>query len=109
MAPGFVRCCGATEIVGPGGMISAEEYRFGLFLMVPEVCYPPHAREAKELYLVLSGTAAGLSVADEKVANPPGAFSHHLPWQPHATRSGASPLLAAWARHGNLDFGTLWI
>ena len=106
IAPGFDRCYGAAEILGPTGMIFAEDCRFGLFLLAPGVYYPPHAHEAEELYLVLSGTAKWLSAGGEELRLSPGKFAHHRPWQRHATRSGSAPLLATWAWSGNLDFGT---
>lgn len=103
---GFGDRYGAAEIVGPTGLIGAPDVRFGLFLMVPDTDYPPHSHAAEELYLVLSGTA-DWAVGDapfKPIA--PGGFSHHLPWDAHATRTGAAPLLALWGWTGDLDFTT---
>ena len=106
IGPGFERLYAAAEVVGPNGMIASRDCRFGVFVLAPGTHYPAHAHAAEELYLVLSGTAQWLTGEDEYAPIAPGGFSHHLPRQSHATRTGDAPLLALWGWTGNLDTGT---
>lgn len=95
-----------SRIAGPGGLLPAEDFKFGLYLQAPETSYPPHCHHAEEFYLILSGTAQwGLDLGPEAPIAP-GGWSHHAPDQWHATRTTAEPLLALWGWLGDLDFAS---
>ena len=45
-----------AEIIGPTSLIQNPEFRFGLFLLHPDIAYPDHQHAADEIYIVLAGT-----------------------------------------------------
>ena len=45
-----------AEIIGPTSLIQNPEFRFGLFLLYPDIAYPDHQHAADEIYIVLAGT-----------------------------------------------------
>lgn len=92
-----------VEILGPDGFGGPETLRFGLYVQTPESFYPPHNHAAEELYFVLSGTARWQKDDGEPMPQPPGTLIVHGPWQRHAMRTGAEPLLAMWAWTGDLN------
>lgn len=91
-----------VEIAGPDGVVPSERLRFGLFTQAPESFYPPHDHEAEEHYYVLSGEALWQKGGSPFAAMPPGSCIRHAPWQSHAMRTGAAPLLAMWVWTGAL-------
>jgi hypothetical protein len=95
-----------AELVGPEGPVVSAKCRFGLYLQAPDCLYPPHSHAAEELYLLISGSAEW-QLDDSNPFTPPGSgLVHHLPWQKHAMRTGASSLLALWAWLGDISYGT---
>lgn len=90
------------EIAGPDGVARSARLRFGLFTQAPESFYPPHSHEAEEHYYVLSGEASWQRGDAPFVPMPPGSCIRHAPWQSHAMRTGAAPLLAMWVWTGTL-------
>jgi Dimethlysulfonioproprionate lyase len=99
----FLDNYGWSEILGGSGPLPSERIAAGFLILGPSTHYPRHRHEAEEMYLPLSGTAAwqqGDAVWRER---PPGTFIHHASEEPHAMRSGASPLLALYLwRSANL-------
>src|SRR3984957_10768553 len=90
----FLNNYGWSEILGANGPWPSERIACGFLMLGPSTLYPRHRHEAEEVYLPLSGTAAwqqGDAVWRER---PPGTLIHHASEEPHAMRSGASPLLA---------------
>ena len=69
-------------------------------MLGPEVTYPPHAHEAAEVYLPLSGVAWWQKGEAEFAPVPAGQPIYHAPWVPHAMRTGAEPLLALYLWRG---------
>lgn len=106
MPAGFRGRYSYCDIAGPEGAIHAPDICFGAYLQFPDTWYPPHWHAAEELYLPLSGTALWTRDGVRDAAAPPGALIRHAPFERHATRTGAEPLLALWAWIGDLDFGT---
>jgi hypothetical protein len=99
----FLDNYGWSEILGANGPLASERIACGFLILGPSTHYPRHRHEAEEMYLPLSGTAAwqqGDAVWRER---PPGTPIHHAGNEPHAMRTGASPLLALYLwRSANL-------
>jgi hypothetical protein len=90
----FLDNYGWSEIVGLSGPFASERIACGFLLLCPSTHYPRHRHEAEEIYVPLRGTAAwqqGDSVWRDR---PPGTAIHHASNEPHAMRTGQSPLLA---------------
>jgi hypothetical protein len=90
----FLDNYGWSEIVGLSGPFASERIACGFLLLGPSTHYPRHRHEAEEIYVPLRGTAAwqqGDSVWRDR---PPGTAIHHASNEPHAMRTGQSPLLA---------------
>lgn len=99
----FLRGYGWTELIGLRGPIASEAVAVGLLLLGPGVDYPPHAHEAEEVYLPLSGTALWMRGDAPHAPVAPGVAIRHPSWMPHAMRTGAEPLVAAYVwREGDL-------
>jgi hypothetical protein len=98
----FLRNYGYTEILGPGVPITARRIACGFLLLGPDTLYPPHRHEAEEVYVPLSGTARWLQGDGIWRQQPPGAVIYHASEEPHATHTGARPLLALYIWHGRL-------
>ena len=99
----FLDNYGWSEILGGYGPLASERLACGFLMMGPSTHYPRHRHEAEEVYVPLSGTAdwqQGDAVWRERT---PGTPIHHARDEPHAMRTGASPLLALYAwRSANL-------
>ncbi len=90
------------EIIGPTGQIKHETVRAGLLFQAPDITYPRHSHAAEEIYLSLSGPVEWqVDESDWRHAFA-GDFTHHLPHQPHAIRTGTIPLLAVWGWSGDI-------
>lgn len=97
---GFLERYGWTEVVGLRGPIPSTRVAAGFLLLGPEVTYPPHAHEAAEVYLPLSGVAWWQQGDGDFAQVPVGQAIWHAPWVPHAMRTGAEPLLALYLWRG---------
>lgn len=97
---GFLERYGWTEVVGLRGPIPSTRVAAGFLLLGPEVTYPPHAHEAAELYMPLSGVALWQKGDAEFAPVPVGQAIWHAPWVPHAMRTGAEPVLALYLWRG---------
>lgn len=91
-----------AELVGPGGDVPFSGAAFGLLALAPHTHYPAHAHPAVESYVVLLGTAEWQAGAAPWATQHPPALVHHPSGVPHAMRTGAEPLLAAWLWTGDL-------
>lgn len=96
----FLQGYGWTELIGLRGPIASETVAVGFLLLGPGVDYPPHAHEAEEVYLPLSGTAEWMRGEGPFTPVPPGVVIRHPSWMPHAMRTGAAPLVAAYVWRG---------
>lgn len=94
------------ELAGPDGMIGAPDIRFGVYLQARDTDYPRHWHEAREHYLVLSGTAQWQTDDDPHVERNPGEAFLHAENQPHATLTDDQPLLALWIWQGDIRMDT---
>jgi hypothetical protein len=91
---------GWTEILGANGPCASERIACGFLILGPSTLYPRHRHEAEEVYLPLSGTAAWQQGDAVWREHPPGTPIHHASDEPHAMRTGASPLLALYLWRG---------
>jgi hypothetical protein len=89
-----------SEIVGSVGPIESERIACGFLILGPSTCYPSHHHAAEELYVPLSGTAAWQQGDTVWREHAPGTPIHHRSEEPHAMRTGASPLLALYVWRG---------
>jgi hypothetical protein len=91
----FLDNYGWSEILGAGnGALASERIACGLLILGPSTHYPCHRHEAEEIYLPLSGTAAWQQGDAAWQERAPGTLIHHAREEPHAMRTGGSPLLA---------------
>ena len=90
------------EIIGPAGQIKHETVRAGFLFQAPDITYPRHSHAAEEIYLSLSGPVEWqVDEADWRLSFA-GDFNHHFPPQPHAIRTGSTPLLTIWEWTGDI-------
>lgn len=92
-----------VNLLGRGGHFPDDRARCGLLLFGPDIDYPAHSHPARELYLVLDGTAEWWREGEDYRARPPGDRLLHAGGQSHAMRMGADGLLALWAWTGDLE------
>ena len=95
-----------AEIVGDMGLKFSNRIRLGFFLQKPNLNYPLHAHDAKELYFILSGTA-DWQIEDKKFKAKPGLIIHHEEKEEHAITTSELPLFALWIWTGNIN-GRYW-
>jgi hypothetical protein len=87
---------------GPPALTLDARLALGVLLLGPHAHYPLHAHPAVEIYYTL--TRGGEWWRDEGPwrQEPPGTAIYHAPNVRHATRAGASPLLAIYLWRGDL-------
>ena len=91
------------EIIGPTGQIKHATARVGLLFQASNITYPRHSHAAEEIYFPLTGPV-DWQIGDTKwCRKEAGSFIHHLPYQPHAIRTGKTPLLTIWGWSGDID------
>ncbi len=92
-----------ATLVGPGALVDHADVRGGLFVQRSNAFYPPHAHAAEETYAMLAGNADWqIDLADWQHFEP-GDLIHHPSEAPHATRTSALPILAAWRWSGDIS------
>ena len=94
-----------TTIVGPEARVPSTRLMVGLFIVDPDIHYPPHAHAAEELYLPLSGTALYAKGDAAPSEEAPGTFLYHRAWQTHAMWTSGEPVLNVWIWMGDVDGG----
>ena len=83
-------------------MFEAEGVRAGLLVQRANTYYPLHAHEAEETYVMLAGEGIWRRGAERPARRRPGDVIFHPSKIPHATRTGARPLFAAWRWSGDI-------
>ena len=96
---GYAYC----ELMGPYGHLQHRELALGLLLLQPAITYPEHAHPALETYVVLSGHAQWRQGEHRWRDRGPSDVITHTSMEPHAMRTNAEPLLAAYLWHDRLD------
>ena len=95
--PGYMMNYAYAEVIGPHGVWPGDDFLLGLFLLGPGLRYPNHAHPAPELYWILSGLSEWRMRDAPFEPREPGETIWHEPFVPHATNTGATPLLCAYA------------
>jgi len=98
---GYAYC----ELVGPHGHRVNPELALGLLLLGPNVTYPEHAHPAAETYAVIAGHAQWRQGSRAWSTRNPGELVRHASMEPHAMRTSAEPLLAAYLWQDHLHEG----
>ena len=91
------------EIIGPTGQIKHATVRVGLLFQASDITYPRHSHAAEEIYFPLTGPVDWQIEDTNWCRKEAGSFIHHLPYQPHAIRTGKTPLLTIWGWSGDID------
>jgi len=91
-----------ASLSGPDGPILCEAPMAGYMLLGPDVHYPDHRHQPREVYLVLTPGAQWSLDSGEWFDVAPGTMIVHDGWQNHAIRTGDTPFLAfaAWLEAG---------
>ncbi len=89
----FLQNYGWSEIVGTTGPQPSEKVACGFLILGPRTFYPRHQHEAEEIYIPLVGTASWQQGDGPWAEYAPGTVIHHDRNEPHAMRTGTSPLL----------------
>jgi hypothetical protein len=97
----FLRGYAYCELLGPTGHWHTDRIALGLLLLGPGLTYPEHLHPATEIYVVLSGHAQWRQGNRPWRQRRPESVIEHASMEPHAMRTGAEPLLAAylWRDH----------
>lgn len=99
---GFLDGYGYAELVGPGRIVPASNFRIGFLMLGPGIEYPAHAHPAEEVYHVVGGRAHWWRDGEAWRTEDPGAAIHHAPNVAHATRTDDEPLLALYCWSGDI-------
>ena len=97
MGKGYMDNYAYAEIIGPHGFFAGDDFLLGILLLGPAQFYRDHHHPAPELYWLLTGPSEWRKGRESFETQPAGATIWHPPHLSHATRTGVSPLLAAWA------------
>jgi len=92
----------AGPVDGPPALAVDPRLAVGVLLLGPRAHYPLHAHPAIEIYYTLTAGAEWWRGDGPWRQEPAGAVVHHAPNVRHATRAGASPLLAIYLWRGDL-------
>lgn len=98
---GFIDNYGWAEIIGPNGFFAGDDFLLGLLILGPGRHYRDHFHPAPELYWPLTAGSLWSRNGGAFVEQPQGATIWHPPMTLHATKTAASPMLAAWSWTGD--------
>jgi quercetin dioxygenase-like cupin family protein len=87
---------------GPPALAHDPSVAIGVLLLGPRTHYPLHSHPAVEAYYTLSEDGEWWRDPGPWRREPPGSAIYHTPNIPHATRTGAGPLLAIYLWTGDL-------
>ncbi len=96
----FLERYGWTEFIGLRGPIASDRMACGILFLGPEIKYPRHSHEAREVYVPLTGPTLWQRGDQDWDYRAPGQLIFHAPWEPHAMRTETAPLLAIYLWHG---------
>src|SRR5262249_3356270 len=97
LGTGYMDNYAYAELIGPNGFFPGDDFLMGLLLLGPGVHYRDHHHAAPELYWLLTGPSEWRGGAGEFEMRDAGSMIWHKSRIVHATRTGATPLLAVWA------------
>jgi hypothetical protein len=91
------------QITGPGAPFAHDTPPSGFLLLGTNTEYPAHSHEPREIYMVLTPGSEWQLDGKEWFSVTPGDVIYHAPYQIHAMRTQATPMLAfgAWLDSGN--------
>jgi hypothetical protein len=106
---GFVSRFAGGTLIGPDAPWRDESLIVDVFVYGPEIHYPPHAHPAEEIYLILGGGPAEISLGSQSVyaGLDAGRMSVHRSNEAHAIRVGREPIFGVVMYRGDLA-GPLW-
>ena len=90
-----------TEVIGPSGLLIADDFRAGFLILGENVHYPDHSHAATELYHPACGEAAWRQGDRIKRDRTPGTPIYHTEWESHAMWTTV-PMLALWSWAGDI-------
>jgi hypothetical protein len=90
-------------LTGPEGNLARDAPCSGFVLLGPDTEYPQHSHAPREVYLVLTPGVEWRLDGTHWFSVDPGQVIYHSPWQGHAIRTHATPMLAfaAWLDDGD--------
>ncbi len=95
-----------VELIGSNGVVKDSDCRIGLFIHEPSINYAVRTHAAEEMFIIIAGEAEWQQSENPHVKRDAGARIHHASYEPHASRTTNSAILAAWAWVGNINFET---
>ena len=101
--PRFFDNYGFVKFMGPGTNLPGRGVAAGFLMLGPDLLYPAHAHPARELYIVLSGTADWQRGEEDFLERRPGDYIVHPSWVRHAMRTRGETLLAMYFWTGDLE------
>jgi hypothetical protein len=91
------------ELVGPGGLVHADDIRIGLYGMTPNATYGIRTHPAEEIYVMLAGSVWWKRGDDDFSQHHPGSRSYHPSMMPHANRTEQRAFLSIYAWQGDIS------
>ena len=93
-----------VELIGANGMIFDESCRVGLFAQTAQTDYTIRTHAAEELFVQIAGEAEWRKGDQPFALKQPGDRMHHASYQPHASKTTRSALIAVWVWAGELGY-----
>ncbi len=94
--PGYFDDWAFTQIIGPGGLFTADDLMMGMFAMGPGIFYPRHNHAAPELYYPLIGTHKWQRSNGPWSEKSAPEMIWHDAFEVHATETGSEAFLSVW-------------
>ncbi len=92
-----------VELLGPGGLVTSDRVRLGLYGMLPHSEYGIRTHPAEEIYVMLAGEADWKRDAEPYAPHGPGARSYHPSMMPHASRTRDMAFMSVYVWHGDIS------
>ena len=93
-----------VELIGAHGMIHDDTCRVGLFAQTADTDYIIRTHAAEELFVQIAGEGEWCKGDAPYAVRGPGDRMHHASYQPHASRTTGSALIALWVWAGELGY-----
>ena len=93
-----------VELIGAHGMIHDDTCRVGLFAQTANTDYIIRTHAAEELFVQIAGSGEWCKSDAPYSQRGPGERMHHASYEPHASRTTNSALIALWVWAGELGY-----
>ena len=93
-----------VELIGAHGMIYDDSCRVGLFAQTANTDYIIRTHAAEELFVQIAGEGEWCKGDIPYSTRGPGERMHHASYEPHASRTTHSALIALWVWAGELGY-----